>query len=65
MNQLPDKDIIKQRLKKLEEANASNAIEGIHLPDEDVEFLKQLIRNGMTDGEMVAEIIKKFDLEPV
>lgn len=65
MDRLLDKDIIQQRIDSLEDAYASNVIEGIRLPDEDVEFIRDLIRKGTTDDNAVKAIVKRLGFEPV
>lgn len=65
MDRLLDKDIIQQRIDSLEDAYASNVIEGIRLPDEDMEFTRDLIRKGATDDDAVKAIVKRLGFEPV
>ncbi len=57
-NPLLDEDVIKKRLKALENGFASNVIEGLELPQGEKDFLIALVKQGKTGDEM-AQAIKK------
>jgi len=55
-NPLLEPEEIKKRLKALENGFASNAIEGLTLPQGEKDFLIDLVKQGKTGDEMVHAI---------
>lgn len=62
-NPLLDEDVIKKRLKALENGFASNAIEGLTLPQGEKDFLIALVKQGKTGDEISKAIDKGLGLE--
>ena len=62
-NPLLDEQVIKKRLKALENGFASNAIEGLTLPQEEKDFLIDLVKKGLTGDEMVKAMDKGLKFE--
>lgn len=57
-NPLLEPEEIGKRLKALENGFASNAIEGNPLPQEEKDFLIDLVKQGKTGDEIVLELDK-------
>jgi hypothetical protein len=62
-NPLLDEDVIKKRLKALENGFASNDIEGLTLPQEEKDFLIDLVKKGLNGDEMIKAMDKGLKFE--
>ncbi len=62
-NPLLEPEEIEKRLKALKNGFASNAIEGNPLPQEEKDFLIDLVKQGKTGDEIVLELDKYMGLK--
>ena len=53
-------EIIDDRIKRSRENDANNAIEGIHITDQNRQYVEDLIAQGLPEKDIVAKIISDY-----